>query len=174
MAAVTSCENALSRPLSLEIFPNSACSHWLLRGYMTSNNKTVSRQNLSASNIEKSTATCKRTQHSRAKSLTDFKLCATTPNNAQQHDDRVCKRTFSSPEPLGLICNRPVTPRFPTTWPRNGGLWGREWQTDATCNIQQCCVHLHGSNSALLPANVDRRLPLQQGLMNFQLQNFQL
>ena len=29
-------------------------------------------------------------------------------------------------------------------------------------------------NSALLPANVDRRPPLQQGLMNFQLQNFQL
>ena len=93
MAAVTSCENALSRPLSLEICPNSACSHWLLRGYLTSNNETVSRQNLSASNIEKSTATCKRTQHSRAKSLTDFKLCATTPNKAQQHDDRVCKRT---------------------------------------------------------------------------------
>ena len=29
---------------------------------------------------------------------------------------------FSSPEPLDLICNR-----FPTTWPRNDGLWGREW-----------------------------------------------
>ena len=29
-------------------------------------------------------------------------------------------------------------------------------------------------NSAPLPANVDRRLPLQRGLMNFQLQNFQL
>ena len=29
-------------------------------------------------------------------------------------------------------------------------------------------------NSALLPANVDRRVPLQRGLMNFQLQNFQL
>ena len=27
-------------------------------------------------------------------------------------------------------------------------------------------------NSALLPVNVDRRLPLQQRLMNFQLQNF--
>ena len=78
---------------ALGIFPNSARSHWLLRGYITSNNETVSRQNLWASNIEKSTATCKRTQHSRAKSLTDFKLCATTPNNAQQHDDRVCKRT---------------------------------------------------------------------------------
>ena len=37
-------------------------------------------------------------------------------------------RPFSSPEPLGLICNRPVAraPRFPTTWPRNDGLWGRE------------------------------------------------
>ena len=31
------------------------------------------------------------------------------------------KITFSSPEPLGLICNR-----FPTTWPRNDGFWGRE------------------------------------------------
>ena len=30
-------------------------------------------------------------------------------------------KTFSSPEPLGLIFNRP---RFPTTWPRNDGLWG--------------------------------------------------
>ena len=78
---------------ALGIFPNSARSHWLLRGYITSNNETVSRQNLWASNIEKSTATCKRTQHSRAKSLTDFKLCATTPNKAQQNDDRVCKRT---------------------------------------------------------------------------------
>ena len=29
-------------------------------------------------------------------------------------------------------------------------------------------------NSALLPANVDQPLPLQRGLMNFQLQNFQL
>ena len=28
-------------------------------------------------------------------------------------------------------------------------------------------------NSALLPANVDQRLQLQQGLMNFQLENFQ-
>ena len=29
-------------------------------------------------------------------------------------------------------------------------------------------------NSALLPANVDQRPPFQRGLMNFQLQNFQL
>ena len=29
-------------------------------------------------------------------------------------------------------------------------------------------------NRALLPANVDRRPPLQRGLMNFQLQKFQL
>ena len=35
---------------------------------------------------------------------------------------------LSSPEPLGLICNRPV----PTTWPRNDGLWGREWFTTTT------------------------------------------
>ena len=35
--------------------------------------------------------------------------------------------SFSSPKPLGLICNEPVQPRFKTTWPRNDGLWGREW-----------------------------------------------
>ena len=29
-------------------------SHWLLRGHITSNNKTVSRQNLSAGNLAKS------------------------------------------------------------------------------------------------------------------------
>ena len=29
------------------------------------------------------------------------------------------------------------------------------------------------SNSALLPANVDLRPPLQRGLMDFQLQNFE-
>ena len=29
-------------------------SHWLLRGHMTSNNETVSRQNLSAGNLAKS------------------------------------------------------------------------------------------------------------------------
>ena len=29
-------------------------------------------------------------------------------------------------------------------------------------------------NRALLPTNVDRRPPLQRGLMNFQLQNFHL
>ena len=33
---------------SWEFFPKSARSHWLLRGHMTSNNETVSRQNLSA------------------------------------------------------------------------------------------------------------------------------
>ena len=39
---------------------------------------------------------------------------------------------FSSPEPLGLICNRPKpTPCLPTTWPRNDGLWGREWMCTA-------------------------------------------
>ena len=62
---------------------NSARSHWLLRGHMTSNNETVSRQNLWASNIAK-------------------------------------------------------------------------------------CMTSEG-NSALLPANVDQRPPLQRGLMNFQL-----
>ena len=31
-----------------------------------------------------------------------------------------------------------------------------------------------GNNSALLPADVDRPLPLQRGLMNFQLQNFHI
>ena len=34
-------------------FP-TACSHWLLRGHMTSNSETVSRQNLQAGNIAKS------------------------------------------------------------------------------------------------------------------------
>ena len=38
------------------LFPNSARSHWLLRGHMTSNNETVSRQNLWADNIAKSMA----------------------------------------------------------------------------------------------------------------------
>ena len=45
-----------------------------------------------------------------AKSLTGFKLCATNPNNTQQHANRVCM------------------------------------QTDTTCNIQQCCVRLHGAS----------------------------
>ena len=31
---------------SWKFLPNSVRSHWLLRGHMTSNNKTVSRQNL--------------------------------------------------------------------------------------------------------------------------------
>ena len=66
---------------------NSARSHWLLRGHMTSHNETVSLQNLRAG--------------SSVKSMTSQ------------------------------------------------------------------------GNSAVLPANVDRRPPLQQGLMNFQLQNFQ-
>ena len=44
---------------------------------------------------------------------------------------QTCQQPFSSPEPLGLICNRPWLPRFPATWPRNDGLWGREWST--TC-----------------------------------------
>ena len=74
--------------IELEIIPNSVHSHWLLRGHMTSTNKTVSCQNLGAGNI--------------ARSMTSE------------------------------------------------------------------------GNSALLPANVDRRLPLQRGSINFQLQNFQL
>ena len=73
---------------SWKLFPNSAHSHWLLQGHMTSNNETVSRQNLCAGHI--------------ARSMTSE------------------------------------------------------------------------GKSALLPANVDRRPPLQRGLMNFQLQNFQL
>ena len=73
---------------SWKFFPTSACSHCLLRQHMTSNNETISRQNLWAGNIAKS-------------------------------------------------------------------------------------MMLEG-NSAMLPANVDQWLPLQQGLMNFQLQNFQL
>ena len=31
---------------SWKFFPNSAHSHWLLQGHMTSNTETVSRQNL--------------------------------------------------------------------------------------------------------------------------------
>ena len=73
---------------SWKFFPNSARSHWVLRGHMTSNNETVSRQNLWAGNITK---------------------------------------TMTSE-----------------------------------------------GKSALLPASVDRRPPLQRGLMNFQLQNFPL
>ena len=77
---------------SWKFFPNSARSHWLLRGHMTadtiSNNETVSRQNIWAGNTAKS-----------------------------------------------------MTPE---------------------------------SKSAPLPANIDQRPPLQQGLMNIQPQNFQL
>ena len=36
------------------MFSQHARSHWLLRGHMTSNNETVSRQNLWAGNIAKS------------------------------------------------------------------------------------------------------------------------
>ena len=39
---------------SWKFLPNSACSHWFLRGHTTSNNETVSRQNLWAGNIAKS------------------------------------------------------------------------------------------------------------------------
>ena len=74
--------------IQLENFPNSARCHWLLRVHVTSNNETVSRQNLLAGNTAKSTTS--------------------------------------------------------------------------------------EGNSALLPANVDQRPPLQRRLMNFQLQNFQL
>ena len=38
----------------MEMFPNSARSHLLLSGHMTSNNETVSRQNLCTGNIAKS------------------------------------------------------------------------------------------------------------------------
>ena len=38
---------------SWKFFPNSIHSHWLLRGHMTSNNETVSLQNLWAGNITK-------------------------------------------------------------------------------------------------------------------------
>ena len=39
---------------SWKCFPNSACSRWLLQGHMTSNNETISHQNLGAGNIAKS------------------------------------------------------------------------------------------------------------------------
>ena len=56
------CENNQSFYLMIKIryiyswkfFPNSMGSHWLLRGHITSNNETVSRQNLSAGNLAKS------------------------------------------------------------------------------------------------------------------------
>ena len=41
-------------------------------------------------------------------------------------------------------------------------------------NIAAISMTSEGNNSALLPADVDRPPPLQRGLMNFQLQNFQL
>ena len=37
-----------------KFFHNSARSHWLLRGHMTSNNETVSQQNLREGKIAKS------------------------------------------------------------------------------------------------------------------------
>ena len=39
---------------SWKFFPNSAHSHWLLRGHMTSNNETVFPQNFGVGNIAKS------------------------------------------------------------------------------------------------------------------------
>ena len=39
---------------SWKFLPNNARSHWLLRGHMTSNNETVSRQSFWAGKIEKS------------------------------------------------------------------------------------------------------------------------
>ena len=38
---------------SWKCFSNGIHSHWLLRGHMTYNNETFSRQNLSADNIAK-------------------------------------------------------------------------------------------------------------------------
>ena len=43
---------------------------------------------------------------------------------------------------------------------------------DKSLSGQRCVTS--GGNNALLPTNVDGRPPLQRGLMNFQLQNFQL
>ena len=40
-----SCISRLTVIYNWKFFPNSAHSHWLLRGHMTSNNETVSRQN---------------------------------------------------------------------------------------------------------------------------------
>ena len=39
---------------SWKFFPKSARSHWLLQGHITSNNETVSRQNLCAGHIARS------------------------------------------------------------------------------------------------------------------------
>ena len=45
--------SALFLSYSWKFFPNIAHSHWVLRGHMTSNNETVSRQNLWAENSTK-------------------------------------------------------------------------------------------------------------------------
>ena len=59
---------------------------------------------------------------------------------------------------------------FEVTWHLTMKLFPAKISEKATL---QKSMALEG-NSALLPANVDRRPPLQWGLMNFQLQNFQL
>ena len=43
---------------------------------------------------------------------------------------------FSSPEPLDLICNR-----LPTTWPKNDGLWRREWSQ--SFSLESAVKYLH-------------------------------
>ena len=50
----TICTLCISLLYSWKFLPNSAHSHWLLWGHMTSNNETVSYQNLWAANITKS------------------------------------------------------------------------------------------------------------------------
>ena len=50
----TICTVCISLSYSWKFLPNSAHSHWLLQGHVTSNNETVFHQNLGAGNITKS------------------------------------------------------------------------------------------------------------------------
>ena len=65
---------------SRKFLPNSAGSHWLLRGHMTSNNETVSRQNLWAGNV--------------AKSMTSESNSARLPANVVLTDDCSCSEVL--------------------------------------------------------------------------------
>ena len=80
------------------------------------------------------------------KSCTDGKGWDQYPANRVSFDlpksgrGRNLCRPFSSPEPLGLICNRPVAAhRFPTTWRTNDGLWGRECSAHILDNSYWAC-----------------------------------
>jgi len=65
---------------SRKFLPNSVGSHWLLRGHMTSNNETVSRQRLWAGNV--------------AKSMTSEGNSAPLPANVVLTDDCSCSEVL--------------------------------------------------------------------------------